>query len=708
MKTIGLLLVICCAGFLVERDAMAQTATWAAVPEKVSGAPSADEMRSLADLLSRPAIQAWLRAQSETPEPVQMAKRDSGAAKQAISAWLSAVRSSTQRLAGVMPNVPTEIARASAAVAAEARVRGAAAIILPLGLMLASSFGLEWMFWLMTAGLRARIIARKVETAEERLRAVGLRVLYGIGIFSAFASGCVVAFVAFDWPPLLQQVLLTLVMSYLVVRLVFVAGRMILAPGADKFRLLPMSTRTARFWFVWSAVLIGWFCFTDFALELFTALGVNHDVGYLVALGSRIVLLALALLVLWRCPTFDGANRVSDRHRIGACMLSFYFLATWLVAWSGIAATFYIGVLLLVLPVLLRCTKLAVAHTLRAADADGDRPLSLTAVALERGLRAILLIGSAYLLAGLLNLDLGGALAADDSVLTRLVRGSINAGIIIMLADLCWRIASTWIDQRIVQSDDEPLEGEAARRLSRLRTLLPIVRNMLFVVLFVVAALMVLSGLGIEIAPLIAGAGVVGIAVGFGAQTLVKDVISGMFFLLDDAFRVGEYIESSNIKGRVESFSLRSVKLRHHRGALHTIPFGSLEKITNYSRDWAIDKITVNVTYETDLDAVKRIVRQVGQQLLDDPELAPNIMEPLKMQGVAQFGDFAIQIRMKVMTKPGEQFDVRRRAYALIKKAFDANGIKFAFPTVTVAGGDQQTGAAQKALELLQAGAAAE
>jgi small-conductance mechanosensitive channel len=221
--------------------------------------------------------------------------------------------------------------------------------------------------------------------------------------------------------------------------------------------------------------------------------------------------------------------------------------------------------------------------------------------------------------------------------------------------------------------------------------------------------LMALSGLGVEIGPLIAGAGVVGLAVGFGAQTLVKDVISGMFFLLDDAFRVGEYIESGSIRGTVESFSLRSMKIRHHRGALHTIPFGSLDKITNYSRDWAIDKIMVSVVYDTDLDAVKKIVRQIGQDLLADSELAPNIMETLKMQGVEQFGDFAIQIRMKIMTKPGEQAVIRRRAYALIKKAFDANGIKFAFPTVTVAGGgDANVAVAQKGLELTRPPAQAE
>jgi small-conductance mechanosensitive channel len=121
------------------------------------------------------------------------------------------------------------------------------------------------------------------------------------------------------------------------------------------------------------------------------------------------------------------------------------------------------------------------------------------------------------------------------------------------------------------------------------------------------------------------------------------------------------------------------------------------------SRDWVIDKLGVGVTYDTDLDKVKKIIKQIGKDLNEDPELAPHIIETLKMQGVEQFGDFAIQVRMKLTTKPGEQFVIRRRALALIKKAFDANGIKFAYPTVQVASGEQIPGAAaQYGLELVK------
>ena len=220
--------------------------------------------------------------------------------------------------------------------------------------------------------------------------------------------------------------------------------------------------------------------------------------------------------------------------------------------------------------------------------------------------------------------------------------------------------------------------------------------------------MMALAELGVEIGPLIAGASVVGVAIGFGAQTFVRDVIAGMFYLLDDAFRVGEYIQSGNYKGTVEGFSIRSVRLRHHRGPVYTVPFSLLGAIQNQSRDWVIDKIAVGVTYDSDLEKARKLIKQIGLELQKDPEFAPLIIEPLKMQGVEQLGDFAVQIRAKMMTLPGEQFVIRLKAYAMIKKAFDENGIKFAFPTVQVAGeGEAATAAvAQRALELTQPAAA--
>ncbi len=336
----------------------------------------------------------------------------------------------------------------------------------------------------------------------------------------------------------------------------------------------------------------------------------------------------------------------------------------------------------------------AVRHLFRPAGAAAplaEAALPTSAILVDRGLRFVLLACGVAVLVWGWGLDLG-ALSAQESPAARLAHGFLNALVILLVADLLWKLAHTAIDRQLAQSAPRRpaahgLSPEEARRRARMRTLLPILRIVLFVVLAVTAILMALSSLGVQIAPLIAGAGVVGVAVGFGSQTLVKDIISGMFYLLDDAFRVGEYIVSGNYRGTVEGFSLRSIKLRHHRGPVFTVPFGMLGAVQNLSRDWVIDKVTVGVTYDTDLDKVKKVIKQVSKEIMADPELAKNIIEPLKSQGVAEMGDYAIQIRMKFMAKPGEQFVVRRVVYDKIKKAFDANGIEFAFPTVTVAGG---------------------
>ena len=229
---------------------------------------------------------------------------------------------------------------------------------------------------------------------------------------------------------------------------------------------------------------------------------------------------------------------------------------------------------------------------------------------------------------------------------------------------------------------------------------------MLGVFIATVAVLIVLSGLGVQIGPLIAGAGIFGVAIGFGSQTLVKDVISGVFYMLDDAFRVGEYIQSGSYKGTVESFSLRSVKLRHHRGPVFTVPFGSLGAVQNMSRDWVIDTFMIRVPFDTDVQKVKKLVKGIGAELKEDPELGPEILETVKMKGVEEIGDFGIQLSFAFMAKPGHQSVVRRRAYTMIRQAFKDNGIEFAQPTVQVGGDEKAAAAAATTTQMMRKKAA--
>jgi small-conductance mechanosensitive channel len=193
-----------------------------------------------------------------------------------------------------------------------------------------------------------------------------------------------------------------------------------------------------------------------------------------------------------------------------------------------------------------------------------------------------------------------------------------------------------------------------------------------------------LSTLGLDIGPLLAGLGVVGLALGFGAQTLVRDIISGLFFLMEDAFRVGEYIDTGRLRGTVEGMSLRSVRLRHQNGQVHTIPFGQVLSVSNFSRDWSVIKFNLHLDPTADIETVRKTVKRVGQELLDDPEVGAEFIQPLKMQGVIDVLQTALIVRCKFTATPIRPTYLQRLALRRLIEAFGPAEIRFAPPNVTV------------------------
>lgn len=255
---------------------------------------------------------------------------------------------------------------------------------------------------------------------------------------------------------------------------------------------------------------------------------------------------------------------------------------------------------------------------------------------------------------------------------------------------IAYHAVRIWLDRRIAEEGVDELapepgdEGGGASATSRLGTLLPLFRAAILMVIVASVAVIVATELGVNVAPLFAGAGIVGIAIGFGAQTLVRDILSGMFFLLDDAFRKGEYIDVGAVKGTVEKISLRSFQLRHHLGALHTIPFGEITHLTNFSRDWVMMKLPLRLTYDTDVEKVRKLIKKLGQKLLEHPVEGHKFVQPLKSQGVYMMEDSAMIIRVKYMTRPGDQWTTRKLVYQEIRELFEREGIHFAHREVTV------------------------
>ncbi len=278
----------------------------------------------------------------------------------------------------------------------------------------------------------------------------------------------------------------------------------------------------------------------------------------------------------------------------------------------------------------------------------------------------------------------------------RILGRALDMTYILLVGYIAHQGVRIWIDTKIEEElGDMPEEelggdGGGASSVSRLATLLPLFRNLMLFLILATVLLLVLLEAGINVAPLFAGAGVVGLAIGFGAQALIRDILSGAFFLVDDAFRRGEYIDIGAVKGTVERISMRSFQLRHHLGALHTIPFGEIQHLTNYSRDWVMMKLPLRVTYDTDVEKVRKLIKKLGVELLEHPTEGEKFVQPLKSQGVYRMEDSAMIIRVKFMTRPGDQWTTRKLVYQRIREVFEANGIKFAHREVTVRLGDRK------------------
>src|ERR671925_532831 len=197
---------------------------------------------------------------------------------------------------------------------------------------------------------------------------------------------------------------------------------------------------------------------------------------------------------------------------------------------------------------------------------------------------------------------------------------------------------------------------------------MPVLQGVLGVVIIAPAVLLALSHLGINVTPLIAGAGIFGLAIGFGSQALVRDIVAGIFYMFDDAFRLGEYIEAGKHKGTVERIALRSVRLRHQNGQIHTLPYGQLGAVTNYSRDFSTIKFNLRLARDTDVEKVRKLVKKIGQQML----------------GVADIQENALVCRFKFTVRPAKPTVVQREALKRLYRVFTEQGIAFASNAVVV------------------------
>jgi len=261
-------------------------------------------------------------------------------------------------------------------------------------------------------------------------------------------------------------------------------------------------------------------------------------------------------------------------------------------------------------------------------------------------------------------------------------------------------ILAAWLAMIVMRRAVGSLSGRLMERASdedqvevkkRIQTLSQLGRTVIGLVILIVAVMVILGQLGINLGPILAAAGVFGLAVGFGAQSLVKDVISGLFILIENQLNVGDVIQAAGVAGVVERTNLRVTVLRDAEGVVHFIPNGQITQLSNQTKDWSRAVLDIGVAYKEDTDRVAQVLTQVGAELMSAPDFSPKILEPLQIMGVNDFADSAVVIRIGIKTRPIEQWSVARELRRRIKKAFDAEGIEMPFPHRTIYLGEAET-----------------
>lgn len=266
----------------------------------------------------------------------------------------------------------------------------------------------------------------------------------------------------------------------------------------------------------------------------------------------------------------------------------------------------------------------------------------------------------------------------------------ILIGLVILSQMSRW--IAKWMEKFVYEKD--PLQASEARK--RAHTLGNILRHAFLIIITFVAVLMILGELEIQLGPLLATAGIGALAIGFGAQSLVKDVISGFFIILENQYRIGDVIEVAGVSGLVESVSLRKTVLRDLQGKVHTIPNGEIKVVSNFSKEWSRSVLDLGISYRDDIDQIVDLLIQIGKEIGSEEPYKSAILEPLQVLGVEKFDESQMVIRMMVKTAPLKQWEVGRELRRRIKIRFDEKGIQLPFPHRVLIWGEPKNKSSEK------------
>jgi moderate conductance mechanosensitive channel len=489
-------------------------------------------------------------------------------------------------------------------------------------------------------------------------------------------------------------------------------SKAVLAPENPRRRLVGVDDATARETQRWLGLLLGLGFYGYFALAAGRRLGLPWAVHGFLLHALFLVVTVLVVTVIYRLRAHLGAAIERWGHEGSSANIARYlpwqaFAAVGhhvLAAWAGLVFLVWAvgapdGAWLLTRGLVVTVAALVAVRALDVwldwrfggrhepapeSDAAGDgheeqqeeevEPRTAAHVAAVTSARIAAVLVALLVVLQAWGVDVAGWVRADTgrAVLVTLGRIAAIAAIVLAAARIVQRVAARYIGAT-----------DAAGNLiysNRTRTLVSMARNLALTLLVAIGAVEVLSELGVNANALLAGAGVVGLAIGFGAQTLVKDLITGLFILVGDTVRVGDVVDLGGKGGVVEAISMRTITLRDYNGNVHTIPYSSIDVVTNMTKDFSFYVFDVNVAYKEDVDRVVELLREIDAKLRREWPYRRLILEPLEIAGVDAFRDSAVLVKARIKVRPGEQWKVGREFNRRIKRRFDEAGIEIPFP----------------------------
>ena len=511
-----------------------------------------------------------------------------------------------------------------------------------------------------------------------------------------------------------QKVIVALIVANVIVRLIMALARMTLAPVAGSLRLLSIKDVDANYIFIWTRRLTDVTVYGYALVQISQLLGLPTEGAdtFLKTIGLFVALLLVVFILQnrnfvasWLRGTDKNADsisplriKISDIWHVPALIYVFALYAVWALAledgFSKLLQATVLTVLILFMSQLLQTVINRTSRRIFSLKPEvKQRYPSLEARAnryqpiLEQTTSIVVNI-----VAGVTILEAWGFDAFDwlRTPFGQRVTGSlITIALLLIIAIVIWEITSAVVERYLSRGD-----GDVS---ARSRTILPLLRTAMLVLLVTVVMMVTLSELGLDIGPLLAGAGVIGIAIGFGAQTLVKDIITGLFILVEDHISVGDVVKFGDHAGTVEKLTLRTIQLRDVGGTVHVVPFSAVTTIENMTKDFSRYVFNVGVAYREDTDHVVDVLRELGEELLQDERYKPFILEPLEILGVDSFGDNAVNIKARIKTVPVKQWSIGREFNRRIKIRFDELGIEIPFPHRTIYFGEDLSGNAPPA-----------